>query len=67
MDLNMIVEEQQFRDELRDWLKANVSADWETKREEPLESRFDYLKAWQRKLFREGFESTYNVNSTLIE
>jgi len=55
MDLNMSVEEQQFRDELRDWLKANVPPDWETKREEPLEARFDYLKAWQRKLFKGGW------------
>ncbi len=55
MDLNLSVEEQQFRDELRGWLKANVPTDWDAKREDPLEARFEYLKAWQRKLFEGGW------------
>src|ERR1039458_7349679 len=54
MDLNLTAEEQQFRDELRDWLKANVPADWSAKREDPLETRFEYLRTWQRKLFDGG-------------
>jgi alkylation response protein AidB-like acyl-CoA dehydrogenase len=55
MDLNLTAEEQQFRDELRDWLKAHVPADWNAKREDPLETRFGYLRAWQRKLFEGGW------------
>ena len=55
MDLNMSAEEQQFRDELRGWLKANVPADWSAKREDPLETRFEYLRTWQRKLFDAGW------------
>jgi alkylation response protein AidB-like acyl-CoA dehydrogenase len=55
MDLNLTPEECRFRDELRDWLRANVPADWDERREEPLEARFDYLKAWQRKLHSAGW------------
>src|SRR5580698_8761425 len=55
MDLNLTSEEMQFRDELRSWLTANVPADWEQRREESLESRFEYLRAWQRKLFEAGW------------
>ena len=54
MDLNLTSEEIQFRDELRFWLAANVPADWAERREESLESRFEYLRAWQRKLFEGG-------------
>jgi alkylation response protein AidB-like acyl-CoA dehydrogenase len=55
MDLNLTAEESQFRDELRAWLSANVPKDWDERREESLESRFDYLKAWQRKLYEAGW------------
>ncbi|MGA2359996.1 MAG: acyl-CoA dehydrogenase family protein, partial [Terriglobales bacterium] len=55
MDLNLTAEEQQFRDELRGWLKANVPADWSAKREDPLETRFEYLRTWQRELFDGGW------------
>ncbi len=41
MDLNLTSEEMQFRDEVRSWLTANVPADWEQRREESLESRFE--------------------------
>jgi alkylation response protein AidB-like acyl-CoA dehydrogenase len=50
MDLNLNVEERQFRDELRAWLDANVPKDWAEWREKPLEEAFPYLRAWQRKL-----------------
>jgi alkylation response protein AidB-like acyl-CoA dehydrogenase len=50
MDLNLSVEEQQFRDELRTWLEANLPTDWSQWREKPLEEAFPYLRAWQRKL-----------------
>jgi len=55
MDLNLTKEELAFRDELRGWLKANVPKDWEGRREEPMEARFEYLKACQRKLFEGGW------------
>jgi hypothetical protein len=45
MDLNLTSEEIQFRDELRSWLAANVPTDWAERREESLESRFEYLRA----------------------
>ena len=55
MDLNLTKEETAFRDELRAWLKANVPKDWDERREESLESRFEYLKRWQRKLYEGGW------------
>src|SRR6266478_9811401 len=50
MNLNLSPEELQFRDELREWLRANVPRDWSEWREKPNEESFQYLKAWQRKL-----------------
>jgi len=55
MDLNLSAEELKFRDELRAWLTANVPKDWDERREESLEVRFDYLKRWQRKLYLGGW------------
>jgi alkylation response protein AidB-like acyl-CoA dehydrogenase len=50
MDLNLSPEELQFREELREWLRANVPHDWSAWREKPIEESFPYLRAWQRKL-----------------
>ncbi|HMC30245.1 MAG TPA: acyl-CoA dehydrogenase family protein, partial [Candidatus Angelobacter sp.] len=55
MDLNLSPEEIKFRDELRVWLAANAPKDWDERREESLESRFDYLKRWQHKLYEGGW------------
>jgi len=55
MDLNLSSEEIKFRDELRAWLAANVPNDWDERREEPMEARFNYLKRWQRKLYEGGW------------
>jgi alkylation response protein AidB-like acyl-CoA dehydrogenase len=55
MDLNLTAEEVAFRDELRGWLKANVPRDWDERREEAMESRFEYLKRWQYKLYQGGW------------
>ncbi|HET9839033.1 MAG TPA: acyl-CoA dehydrogenase [Candidatus Angelobacter sp.] len=55
MDLNLSPEELKFRDELRAWLAANVPDDWDERREEPMEARFNYLKRWQRKLYEGGW------------
>jgi alkylation response protein AidB-like acyl-CoA dehydrogenase len=55
MDLNLSPEEIKFRDELRPWLIANVPKDWDERREESMEVRFEYLKRWQRKLYEGGW------------
>ncbi len=55
MDLHLTAGELCFRDELRAWLQNNVPKDWEDRREEPLEKRFDFLKNWQRKLYDGGW------------
>ena len=54
MDLNLSPDEIKFRDELRTWLSANAPTDWDERREESMESRFEYLKRWQRKLYEGG-------------
>jgi alkylation response protein AidB-like acyl-CoA dehydrogenase len=55
MDLNLSPEEIKFRDELRTWLAANAPTDWDERREESMEVRFEYLKRWQRKLYEGGW------------
>jgi alkylation response protein AidB-like acyl-CoA dehydrogenase len=55
MDLNLSPEEIQFRDELRHWLAANAPKDWDERREESMESRFEYLQRWQLKLYEGGW------------
>src|SRR5689334_24128694 len=55
MDLNLNPEEIKFRDELRSWLATNAPKDWDERREESMESRFEYLKRWQRKLYEGGW------------
>ncbi|MEW6207511.1 MAG: acyl-CoA dehydrogenase [Acidobacteriota bacterium] len=57
MDLNLTPEEQQFRDELRDWLNANVPPPWEgsNNSEEESQAYFNYLRDWQRKVFEGGW------------
>ncbi len=56
MDLNLTPNEQQFRDEFRAWLAANVPAEWAGSTNS--EDRSDYLKYlrdWQRKLYEGGW------------
>ncbi len=57
MDLNLTPHETRFRDEVRAWLAANVPKDWVQRRnaEESMQARFEYLRAWQRKLFDAGW------------
>jgi len=55
MDLNLTTEERLFRDELRVWLEANSPKDWDQWREKPIEESFEYLRAWQRKLYEGGW------------
>ena len=57
MDLNLTPNEQQFRDEFRAWLKANVPPEW-TGGGTNSEDRgvyLDYLRDWQRKLYESGW------------
>ena len=55
MDLNLTAEETKFRDEFRGWLTANVPKDWDERREDSLDVRFEYLRAWQLKLYEGGW------------
>jgi alkylation response protein AidB-like acyl-CoA dehydrogenase len=59
MDLNLSQDELLFRDELRAWLAANAPRDWDEHRDEPLETRFDFLKRWQRKLYDAGWAGVH--------
>ena len=56
MDLNLTPTELKFRDEVRAWLKANVPSDWEKHRtEDEMLVRFEYLRAWQKKVYQAGW------------
>jgi alkylation response protein AidB-like acyl-CoA dehydrogenase len=55
MDLNLTAEELEFRDSLRAWLAANAPKDWDKQREKSLDQRFEFMKAWQRKLYEAGW------------
>lgn len=56
MDLNLTPDEQQFRDELRHWLQANVPAPFAgNTNEEEKGAYFEYLRQWQRKVSAAGW------------
>lgn len=55
MDLNLTPSEQNFRDEFRAWLKANIPSDWDASGFDDSEHRFEYLRAWQRKMYEAGW------------
>jgi alkylation response protein AidB-like acyl-CoA dehydrogenase len=56
MDLNLTPGQQQFRDELRAWLQANVPPPWPgSTAEEEKGPYFDYLRKWQRKVSEGGW------------
>ena len=55
MDLNLTVQERAFRDEVRAWLDANVPRDWESKVSDDMGERFEYLRAWQRRVYEGGW------------
>jgi alkylation response protein AidB-like acyl-CoA dehydrogenase len=57
MDLNLTAQEQKFQNEVRAWLAANVPGDWAKRRVsgEAMESRFAYLREWQKRLFDAGW------------
>jgi len=57
VDLNLTPQELRFRDEVRAWFAENVPRDWVKRRdeEESMQGRFEYLRAWQRKLYDAGW------------
>jgi alkylation response protein AidB-like acyl-CoA dehydrogenase len=57
MDLNLTPDEEQFRDELRAWLRAHRPEPWRGSLDdsEARRSHFEYLRAWQRTLFEGGW------------
>ena len=58
MDLNLTPEEQSFRDEFRTWLRSNIPEGWGTSEFQEPESgreRFDFLRAWQKKMYEAGW------------
>ncbi len=56
MDLNLTLEEQEFRDSLRSWLAEHVPEPWpEDDRDETSLQYWNYLRAWQKKLFDGGW------------
>ncbi|MBM3728214.1 MAG: acyl-CoA dehydrogenase [Acidobacteria bacterium] len=75
MDLDLTAQEVAFRDEAREWLAANVPADWaeRRRRDEPMEERFAYLRRWQRRCFDAGWAGVHwpreygGRGATLIE
>ena len=55
MDLNLTPSEQSFRDEFRAWLEANIPPDWDASGFDDSEHRFEYLRAWQKKMYEAGW------------
>ena len=58
MDLNLTPEEQQFRDEFRAWLAANIPEGWsgvDVREPESSQERFIFLRAWQKKMAQAGW------------
>jgi alkylation response protein AidB-like acyl-CoA dehydrogenase len=58
MRLNYSQDEEQFRDEVRNWLAANLPKDWEkieNAESENADEWMAFLKGWQRKLYDAGW------------
>src|ERR1700734_2531693 len=57
MDLNLTLDEQRFRDELRAWFRAHRPEPWNgtVKDAESRHAYYEYLRAWQRTLFEGGW------------
>ena len=56
MDLNLIPNEQQFRDKFRAWLKTNVPEEWKGGTSaEDRDDYIEYLRDWQHKLYEGGW------------
>src|SRR5262245_63311411 len=55
MDLNLSLEETQFRDELRAWLEQYAPKQWEHRRDASIEQQFAFLRSWQKTLYDGGW------------
>jgi alkylation response protein AidB-like acyl-CoA dehydrogenase len=58
MDLNLTEQELRFRDEFRAWLEANIPEGWavyQSQQHESSRERFDFLRAWQKKMCEAGW------------
>lgn len=58
MHLNYMPDEERFRDEVRNWLAANLPKDWEkiaNADSENADEWMAFLKGWQRKLYDAGW------------
>lgn len=57
MDLNLSPSELAFRDGLRAWLAANLNPNWEAEYAaiSAKTDKFEYLRAWQRKVYEGGW------------
>jgi len=58
MDLNLTQQEQQFRDEFRNWLQNNLPEGWgspDFKAPDSPEESFEFLRAWQKKMYQAGW------------
>ena len=57
MDFTLTTEQETFRERVRSWLKGNIPADWKRlgTTEVPRPEAYDFLRAWQHKLFDVGF------------
>ncbi len=74
MDLNLTPAEQQFRDEFRAWLQANIPEGWEASgSHEIAEDRIEFLRDWQKKMYEAGWAGIHwpkeygGRGATLIE
>jgi alkylation response protein AidB-like acyl-CoA dehydrogenase len=57
MDLNPTPAEQIFRDEFRAWLDSNIPESWDPSghHDEDSRQRFEFLRAWQKKMYEAGW------------
>src|ERR1041384_6820950 len=57
MDLNSTPAEDRFRNEFRSWLHSNIPDSWDPSafQEEDPKQRFEFLRAWQKKMFEAGW------------
>jgi alkylation response protein AidB-like acyl-CoA dehydrogenase len=57
MDLNSTAAEDRFRNEFRSWLQSNIPESWDPAglQEEDSKQRFEFLRAWQKKMYEAGW------------
>jgi alkylation response protein AidB-like acyl-CoA dehydrogenase len=59
MDFTLTLEQQSFRDEVRDWLEKNLHGDWVARVRQgsdvPRPEAYELLRQWQRRMYEAGF------------